>query len=134
MEQAVKHCYVVTDDRILSGEPIVQGTRTPVRAVAELCCVTAPGIRPRGTATKDKGFVNQTTRPLTAVTHDAVTALFREIGIAETARFLHQFSLGAGDYTAERREFLGEPPLEEIVSKTRERRVRKDPGAGPAFK
>jgi uncharacterized protein (DUF433 family) len=36
MEQAVKHRYVVTDDRILSGEPIVQGTRTPVRAVAEL--------------------------------------------------------------------------------------------------
>lgn len=34
--QAIKHCYIVTDDQILSGEPIVEKTRTPVRAVAEL--------------------------------------------------------------------------------------------------
>jgi uncharacterized protein (DUF433 family) len=26
----------VTDDRILSGEPIIKGTRTPVRAIVEL--------------------------------------------------------------------------------------------------
>src|SRR5271166_4104381 len=30
-----EHCYVVTDDRILSGEPIIKGTRTPVRAIVE---------------------------------------------------------------------------------------------------
>lgn len=36
MEPAVKHRYIVTDDQILGGEPIVEGTRTPVRAVAEL--------------------------------------------------------------------------------------------------
>jgi uncharacterized protein (DUF433 family) len=36
MEPAVKHRYIVRDDRILGGEPIVEGTRTPVRAVAEL--------------------------------------------------------------------------------------------------
>lgn len=36
MEQATEHHYIVTDDRILSGEPIVAGTRTPVRAVVEL--------------------------------------------------------------------------------------------------
>jgi hypothetical protein len=67
-------------------------------------------------------------KPLTAVTHDAVTTLFRQIGIAETVRFLHQFSLGAGDYTRERKDILGEPSLEEIVSEIRERRGRKDPG------
>ncbi|MBV9384928.1 MAG: DUF433 domain-containing protein [Chroococcidiopsidaceae cyanobacterium CP_BM_ER_R8_30] len=31
-----EHCYIVTDDQILSGEPIVKGTRTPVRAVVEI--------------------------------------------------------------------------------------------------
>jgi len=31
-----EHCYVVRDDRILGGEPIIKGTRTPVRAVVEL--------------------------------------------------------------------------------------------------
>lgn len=36
MDPAIKHRYIVRDDRILGGEPIVEGTRTPVRAVAEL--------------------------------------------------------------------------------------------------
>jgi uncharacterized protein (DUF433 family) len=36
MTQATKHRYVVTNDRILSGEPIIEGTRTPVRAIVEI--------------------------------------------------------------------------------------------------
>ncbi len=34
--QQTAHLYVVTDSQILSGEPILRGTRTPVRAVVEL--------------------------------------------------------------------------------------------------
>jgi len=36
MMQATEHYYVATDDQILSGEPILKGTRTPVRAIVEL--------------------------------------------------------------------------------------------------
>ena len=36
MTTATEHVYVVTDDRILSGEPIIKGTRTPVRAIVEI--------------------------------------------------------------------------------------------------
>lgn len=36
MVQMTEHCYIVTDDQILSGEPIIKGTRTPVRAIVEL--------------------------------------------------------------------------------------------------
>ncbi len=36
MRQATEQRYVVTDDRILHGEPIIGGTRTPVRAIVEL--------------------------------------------------------------------------------------------------
>jgi uncharacterized protein (DUF433 family) len=36
MAQFTTHRYIVTDDRILSGEPIIGGTRTPVRAIVEL--------------------------------------------------------------------------------------------------
>jgi len=36
MVQLTAHRYIVTDDRILSGEPIIRGTRTPVRGVVEL--------------------------------------------------------------------------------------------------
>ena len=35
-ETRTEHCYVVRDTGILSGEPIVRGTRTPVRAIVEL--------------------------------------------------------------------------------------------------
>ena len=34
--QRTEHTYIVTDDLILSGEPISMGTRTPVRAIVEL--------------------------------------------------------------------------------------------------
>jgi len=36
MVQATSHRYVVTNDQILGGEPIIEGTRTPVRAIVEL--------------------------------------------------------------------------------------------------
>ena len=35
MVQATEHFYIVRDDAILGGEPIIRGTRTPVRAVVE---------------------------------------------------------------------------------------------------
>lgn len=31
-----RHRYIVTNNDILSGEPIIEGTRTPVRAVVEI--------------------------------------------------------------------------------------------------
>lgn len=36
MMKSTEHYYIGTDDRILSGEPIITGTRTPVRAIVEL--------------------------------------------------------------------------------------------------
>jgi uncharacterized protein (DUF433 family) len=36
MTTQTQHCYIVCDDEILGGEPIIQGTRTPVRAIVEL--------------------------------------------------------------------------------------------------
>ncbi len=36
MSTATEHLYVITDEHILSGEPIIKGTRTPVRAIVEL--------------------------------------------------------------------------------------------------
>lgn len=36
MSQLTAHPYVSTDPRILRGEPIIVGTRTPVRAIVEL--------------------------------------------------------------------------------------------------
>ncbi len=36
MTQTTEHPYIVTDDQILGGEPIVKDTRTPVRAIVEI--------------------------------------------------------------------------------------------------
>ncbi|MBE9187141.1 DUF433 domain-containing protein [Microcoleus sp. LEGE 07076] len=35
MVQTTEHLYIVRDRQILSGEPIVKGTRTSVRAIVE---------------------------------------------------------------------------------------------------
>ena len=36
MAQTTEHPYIVTDEQILGGEPIVKDTRTPVRAIVEI--------------------------------------------------------------------------------------------------
>ena len=36
MTTSTEHYYIVTDDQILSGEPIIKDSRTPVRAIVEL--------------------------------------------------------------------------------------------------
>ncbi|MCS6880458.1 MAG: DUF433 domain-containing protein [Oscillochloridaceae bacterium] len=36
MAELTAHRYIDTDARILSGEPIIFGTRTPIRAIVEL--------------------------------------------------------------------------------------------------
>lgn len=36
MIAATEHLYITVDNSILNGEPIIKGTRTPVRAIVEL--------------------------------------------------------------------------------------------------
>jgi len=42
MTTATEHCYVVREPAILQGEPIIKGTRTPVRAIVELWRLGTP--------------------------------------------------------------------------------------------
>lgn len=35
MVQSTEHLYIVRDEHILNGEPIIKGTRTSVRAIVE---------------------------------------------------------------------------------------------------
>jgi uncharacterized protein (DUF433 family) len=35
MLQSTGHFYIVTNDQILNGEPMIKGSRTPVRAIVE---------------------------------------------------------------------------------------------------
>ncbi len=58
-------------------------------------------------------------RPLAEVTERAIGALVREIGVADTARFLHQFGAGYGDYTAGCEALFGHLSLDEVIEQSR---------------
>src|SRR5215217_2784262 len=57
--------------------------------------------------------------PLAEVTRRAIEVLARELGPADTARFINQFSTGSGDYTADRAGLLGNLTLAEIAAEIR---------------
>jgi hypothetical protein len=57
--------------------------------------------------------------PLAEVTRRAIEILSRELGPADAARFVNQFSVGSGDYTAERAGLFGHLTLAEIVGEIR---------------
>jgi hypothetical protein len=59
-----------------------------------------------------------TTQPLTLaeVTQRAIAILSRELGPADTLRFVGQFWSGAGDYTTERDQLFAGETLDRIVA------------------
>ena len=70
------------------------------------------------------------TKPLAELTSRAIEVLSRELGVADTLRFINHFTTGSGDYTAERDTLLGPMTLAEIISEiTSEREGRRDDGA-----
>jgi hypothetical protein len=60
-------------------------------------------------------------KPLSEVTHEAIEVLSREIGLANTVRFINQFSTGYGNYTEERKELFEGLSMEDIVSEMKRR-------------
>jgi uncharacterized membrane protein YGL010W len=56
------------------------------------------------------------TKPLNQITHEAIQVLYQEIGVVNTVRFLNQFTLGYGDYTAERDALFDNLTLDDILT------------------
>ncbi len=69
--------------------------------------------------------MNIETRPLSEITEQAIALLAREIGIADTIRFISQFSSGYGNYTEEREALFGTLRLEDIFEELERSRGRK---------
>lgn len=61
-------------------------------------------------------------RPLSEVTEQAIALLAREFGLADTIRFIGQFSSGYGNYTEEREALFGELSLEQVLKEIKDRR------------
>ena len=66
------------------------------------------------------------TRPLAEITREAIRVLCKEIGLANTVRFINQFTTGYGNYTEEREQFFANLTLDEIVSKIKQRRKKSN--------
>jgi hypothetical protein len=61
-------------------------------------------------------------RPLRAVTQEAMAVLSRELGLADTIRFLNQFTLGYGNYTEERKALFENMSVDQIVKAIHDQR------------
>jgi hypothetical protein len=71
-----------------------------------------------------------TIRTLAEVNQKATEILVREMGVVDTQRFLSQFRVGSGDYTAERGQWLDDLSLQNIAAeiKAKRRKPRRSKG------
>ena len=60
--------------------------------------------------------MNVHTDSLSAITHQALALLTKELGLADTVRFLNQFSAGYGDYTTERDTLFADLTFDEVIA------------------
>jgi hypothetical protein len=61
-------------------------------------------------------------KPLAEITHEAISVLCKHIGVANTIRFINQFTTGNGNYTEERKERFVNMSVEDIVSEIEQNR------------
>lgn len=54
-------------------------------------------------------------RPLSEITEQGIRLLVREMGAADAARFISQFTMGYCDYTEQRKELFKGLTIEELL-------------------
>ena len=73
--------------------------------------------------------MNTETRPISEISRQATHILFKEMGVVDTIRFLNQFSVGRGDYTKERENWLGGITLDNAIAQIKAEKNKAQPGA-----
>ena len=66
-------------------------------------------------------------KPLSEVNHEAIRVLSEHIGVVDTFRFVNQFTIGHGNYTAERDAMFGHLTLDDIISTIEQKRSSPPP-------
>jgi hypothetical protein len=69
--------------------------------------------------------MNAQLKPLTEITAEAIRVLCKEIGVANTVRFLNQFTTGYGNYTKEREQLFADMTVNDIVSAIKKAKTRE---------
>ena len=72
--------------------------------------------------------MNTETRPIAEVSRQATHILFREMGVVDTIRFLNQFSVGRGDYTKERDNWLADISLDDAIAPIKAEKINTQRG------
>jgi hypothetical protein len=67
-------------------------------------------------------------QPLAEITQTAIRLLCQQIGVANTIRFLNQFTTGYGNYTDERDALLGHLTVAEVAAEIRRSKADNDAG------
>lgn len=70
--------------------------------------------------------MNIPAKSLTDITNQALHVLTREMGSADTMRFLGQFSTGVGNYTEERAALFDHLTLDGVLAEIREKQSEKN--------
>ncbi|MFM8332777.1 MAG: hypothetical protein ACKN9T_13915 [Candidatus Methylumidiphilus sp.] len=69
--------------------------------------------------------MNAQIQPIAELNRRATDALVREVGIVNTLRFLNQFRVGGGDYTAERDQLFSGMSAKDIIREIKaQRRIK----------
>jgi len=55
-------------------------------------------------------------KPLIEINQQAISLLYKELGVVNAVRFLKQFTQGFGDYTKEREVIFANKSVQDIVS------------------
>ena len=58
-------------------------------------------------------------RPLIEITQEALSVLYRELGLVNTVRFLSQFTTGFGNFMEERRKLVEDESFAEVAAEIR---------------
>jgi len=68
-------------------------------------------------------------KPLAEITSEALSLLQRQLGVANTLRFINQFTTGQGNYTMERRKTFADLSVADLVGEIeRDRQVEEQEG------
>ena len=60
--------------------------------------------------------MNTQTKPVSEINRRATHILFKEMGVVDTIRFLNQFSVGQGNYTKDRDNWLGDISMNDAIA------------------
>ncbi|MEI7694748.1 MAG: hypothetical protein WCI64_03730 [Chlorobium sp.] len=67
------------------------------------------------------------TKPLIEINQQAISLLYKELGVVDAVRFLKQFTQGYGNYTKEREVLFANHSLDTIVNEIKNMRKMTQP-------